>query len=163
ITFTLVNDGNQVIDPKIPSARIVVNGKPLPDSGLIFGNGPRDARFTALPPGDHLLFGYALGSHFKKPGVYRVHWEGEGFRSPEVVFRVLPKQGRGAAEKRGALTPDEAVAQAPQQPGKAVTVEFRVKDGGFPTGAGPRPLLLHWDGTLKGGGHFTAVVTDAAL
>jgi hypothetical protein len=90
VEFTLVNDGEVTIDPKIAESRIVVNGKELADSGLILGNGPRDARFTALPPGDHLQFGYALGDDFQEPGLYRVSWRGASFQSPEVVFRVLP-------------------------------------------------------------------------
>jgi hypothetical protein len=90
VEFTLVNDGETTVDPKVGASRIVVNGVELADSGLILGNGPRDARFSALPPGEHLRFGYALGDHFKEPGVYRVSWRGEDFRSPEVVFRVLP-------------------------------------------------------------------------
>ncbi|HKB38286.1 MAG TPA: sigma-70 family RNA polymerase sigma factor [Gemmataceae bacterium] len=101
INFALVNEGDRVIDPKLPSSRIVVNGKPLPDSGRIFGNGPRDARFEALPPGDSLQFSYALGKHFEKPAVYRVHWEGEGFRSAEIVFRVLPKRAKSAPPEVG--------------------------------------------------------------
>lgn len=68
----------------------MVNGEELADSGLVLGNGPRDARSAALPPGDHLSFGYALGDHFREPGIYRVSWRGANFRSPEVVFRVLP-------------------------------------------------------------------------
>jgi hypothetical protein len=91
VEFTLVNDGEATIDPKIGESRIVVNGEELADSGLILGNGPRDARFAALPPGEHLRFGYALGEHFKEPGIYRVSWRGANFRSPEVVFRVLAK------------------------------------------------------------------------
>jgi RNA polymerase sigma factor (sigma-70 family) len=163
LTFTLVNDGDKVIDPKITSSKIVVNGNALPDSAFIFGNGPRDARFAALPPGDYLLFGSGLGSRFKKPGVYRVYWEGNGFRSAEIVFRVLTKDGAGTTGKRNVLTPNEVVATDRRGLPRAFTVELRVKDGGFPSGAGPRPLLLHWDGTLKGGGHFTVVVTDKAL
>ena len=89
VEFTLVNDGGVTVDPKIGESRIVVNGEELADSGLILGNGPRDARFAALPPGDYLRFSYALGDHFKEPGVYRVSWRGADFRSPEVVFRVL--------------------------------------------------------------------------
>jgi RNA polymerase sigma factor (sigma-70 family) len=163
LTFSMVNDGDKVIDPKIAASKLIVNGKPLPDSAFIFGNGPRDDRFTALPPGDFLLFGYGLGSRFKKPGVYRVYWEGEGFRSPQVVFRILAKEGKGVSVEIKALTPDEAVARGKQAPTQAVTVELRVMDGGIPTGAGPRPLLLHWDGTLQGGGRFTVVVMDKAL
>ena len=92
IEFTLVNDGEAIIDPRIGESRIVVNGDELTDSGLKLGDGPRDARFAALPPGDHLRFGYVLGDHFKEPGVYRVSWRGANFRSPEVVFRVLPEK-----------------------------------------------------------------------
>jgi hypothetical protein len=90
LEFTLVNDGEATIDPKIAESRIVVNGQELADSGFILGNGPRDARFAALPPGDHLQFGYALGDYFKEPGLYRVSWRGTNFRSPEVAVRVLP-------------------------------------------------------------------------
>ena len=76
IEFTLVNDGDAVLDPKIGDSKIIINGKELADSGFILSNGPRDARFDALPPGDHLRFGYALGDHFLEPGVYRVSWRG---------------------------------------------------------------------------------------
>jgi hypothetical protein len=92
IEFTLVNDGEVTIDPKIVESRIVVQGKELADSALFLGNGPRDARFAALPPGEHLSFAYSLGDHFKEPGIYRVSWRGANFRSPEVVFRVLPNK-----------------------------------------------------------------------
>ena len=52
VEFTLVNDGDAPVDPKVGESRIVVDGVELADSGLILGNGPRDARFAALPPGD---------------------------------------------------------------------------------------------------------------
>jgi hypothetical protein len=94
IEFTVVNDGDRVVDPKIAESRIIINGEDLADSARILGAGPRDARYGALPPGDHLRFVYALGDYFKRPGVYRVSWRGEHFRSPEVVFRVLPRPGR---------------------------------------------------------------------
>jgi hypothetical protein len=91
VEFTLVNDGEATIDPKIGESRIVVQGKELAESGLILGNGPRDARFAALPPGQCLRFNSSLGDYFKEPGNYRVSWRGANFRSPEVVFRVLPE------------------------------------------------------------------------
>jgi RNA polymerase sigma factor (sigma-70 family) len=89
LTFGVTNNGDKVIDPQIAAAKILVNGKALADSGLILGNGPRDARATALPPGESVAFSYALGDYFTRPGRYRVSWQGEGFRSPEIVFRVL--------------------------------------------------------------------------
>src|SRR4051812_4594898 len=94
VEFTLVNDGEATVDPKLGESRIVVDGAELADSGLILGNGPRDARFTALRPGKQLRFGHALGDHFREPGIYRVSWRGAGFRSPEVVVRVLPDEAK---------------------------------------------------------------------
>jgi hypothetical protein len=92
INFALLNEGDRVVDPKIPGyPRLIVNGKEL-DLSSVPGVGPRDERFKALPPGDFLLFGYALGAHFDRAGVYKVYWQGEGFRSPEIVFRVLPRR-----------------------------------------------------------------------
>ena len=39
-------------------------------------------------------FDCLLGDQFKEPATYRVSWKGAGFRSSELVFRVLPKQSR---------------------------------------------------------------------
>ena len=90
IHFTLVNDGVKPIDPKIESSKIIINGEELENSALILGNGPRDARWNALPPGDMLEFTYALEDYFKKPGIYRVSWKGDNFEAPTIVFRVMP-------------------------------------------------------------------------
>jgi type II secretory pathway pseudopilin PulG len=94
IEFTLVNDGDKVIDPKIPESRIVINGKELGDSGLILRSVPREARSQALSPGATLQFDCPLGDHFKEPGIYRVSWRGAGFQSPEIVIRILPEETR---------------------------------------------------------------------
>ena len=92
IYFTVVNDGDTTINPEIGESEIIVNGKTWADSNLIFGNGPRDNRFEALPPKDYLLFGYALGERFNEPGIYRVSWKGKTFEAPEIVFRILPQK-----------------------------------------------------------------------
>jgi hypothetical protein len=94
IEFTLVNDGDQVIDAKIPESQIVINGKELSDSGLILSSVQKGARFRALPPGESLQFDRLLGDRFKEPGVCRVSWKGAGFRSPEIVLRILPEKAR---------------------------------------------------------------------
>lgn len=87
--FALANESDKVLDPKIPGyPRLIVNGEEL-DLTRIPGVGPRDGRFKALPPGDNLQFGMGAGQFFDKPGVYRVYWQGEDFRSNEVVFRVV--------------------------------------------------------------------------
>jgi hypothetical protein len=97
IHFYLVNDGDKVIDPKIRSSKLLINGKAFKGKGgsdwpYIAANGPRDGRWKALPPGDYLAFGYAFRDDFKEPGTYRVKWKGEGFEAPEVVFRVMPRK-----------------------------------------------------------------------
>jgi hypothetical protein len=94
IEFTLVNDGDTVIDPKIADSRIVINGKECTDSGLIFSSVEKGTRFKALSPGESLQFDCQLGDQFKEPGTYRTSWKGADFRSPEIVLRVLPEEAR---------------------------------------------------------------------
>jgi hypothetical protein len=90
VECTLVNDGDKVIDPKIPESHIVVNGKELSGSGLILSNAQKDARSRSLSPGESLQFDCLLGDHFKEPGSYHISWKGADFHSPEVVLRILP-------------------------------------------------------------------------
>jgi hypothetical protein len=94
IEFTLVNDGDKEIDPKIGDSRIVVNGKECSDSGLIFSSVQNGDRFKALSPEDSLQFSFPLADQFKEPGTYRISWNGAGFQSPEIVFRILPEEAR---------------------------------------------------------------------
>ena len=90
IYFTIVNEGNRTIDPQIESSKIIINGVELESSAFIFGNGIRDQRWRALPPGDSLEFTYALENYFKEPGIYRVSWRGKNFETPTIEFRVMP-------------------------------------------------------------------------
>ena len=94
IEFTLVNDGDKVIDPKIADSRIVINGKERTDSGLIFSGVEKGSRFKALSPGDSLQFSLSLVEQFREPGTYRISWKGAGFHSPEIVLRILPEGAR---------------------------------------------------------------------
>jgi RNA polymerase sigma factor (sigma-70 family) len=89
LSFALINESDKTLDPRIPGyPRLIVNGKEL-DLSSLPASGPRDERFKALPAGDNLQFGMGAGRFFDKPGVYKVYWQGEGFRSNEVVFRVV--------------------------------------------------------------------------
>ena len=58
---------------------------------MIFARVQKGARFDLLPPGDSLQFDCRLGDRFKEPGTHRVFWKGSGFRSPEIVLRILPE------------------------------------------------------------------------
>jgi hypothetical protein len=92
IEFTLVNDGDKVIDPKIAESRLIINGQELTDPGLDVGSAQKDVRIQALSPGGSVQFGIRLGDHFKEPGNYRVSWKGVGFQSPEIEIRILPEK-----------------------------------------------------------------------
>jgi alpha-beta hydrolase superfamily lysophospholipase len=90
IELTLVNDGAEVIDPKIAESWILINGQEVPDSGSILRGGLKDAEVKPLAPKGKLQFRVALKDCLKNPGTYRVSWRGTGFQAPEIVLRVLP-------------------------------------------------------------------------
>jgi len=91
VSFALVNDGGSIVDPKIGSSHLLINGVEPKDWSFVIGNGPRNEWFNALPPAQVLQFGYQLGPrYFLKPGVYTVRWEGDNFKSAELTFRVVP-------------------------------------------------------------------------
>jgi hypothetical protein len=92
IEFSLVNEGDKIIDPNIPESQIVINGKELTDSGSILSSVQKGGRFQALSPRESLQFDYLLGDQFKEPGTFRVSWRGSGFQSSEIVLRVLSNE-----------------------------------------------------------------------
>jgi hypothetical protein len=89
IVLTLVNDGDEAIDPKIAESHIVINGEELADSGLFIGTASNSVRLKALGPGDGLEFNCAPGELINRTGIYRISWKGAGFQSPEVVVRII--------------------------------------------------------------------------
>jgi hypothetical protein len=92
INFGVVNDGQSMVNPNVESSHLFINGVEPPDWSFVIHNGIRGSSFYALPPGQALRFGYLLGPrYFQKPGVYTVRWEGENFKSPELTFRVVPR------------------------------------------------------------------------
>ena len=86
--FTLINNGTAPFNPKLSESVLMIDGKALPQSGLILGNGPRDAHFESLPPGEKLQFVYGLGHYFSTPGKHQVYWEGKGFKSAPISINV---------------------------------------------------------------------------
>jgi hypothetical protein len=49
------------LDPVLDRSVLLVDGSPYTDWSLTLGNGPRDARWHALPAGQTLEFAYAMG------------------------------------------------------------------------------------------------------
>jgi hypothetical protein len=90
ISFALVNDSSESIKPALESSMLLVNGKESENWKLSIGQGIQPQYADLLPPGTHLVFGYAMGKEFAKPGIYRVQWKSASFETKEIVFRVLP-------------------------------------------------------------------------
>jgi hypothetical protein len=96
MTFGLVYDGDQIVNPGFYDSYLIVNGQPLwdehrrwtltQDGGLFSGSMMR------LPPGQAVGTLRQMDKYFKAPGIYRVSWKSTSFESPEVVFRVLPRK-----------------------------------------------------------------------
>jgi hypothetical protein len=92
IYFGVYNDGDLVVAPKVESSHLFINGVEQQDWSYVIGNGIRNELFSSLPPGETLEFTYLLGPrYFQKPGIYRVRWESDNFKSPDLTFRVVPR------------------------------------------------------------------------
>jgi hypothetical protein len=90
MNFGVYNDGPSPVHPKIGASHLYINGVEPKDWPIVINNGLRTPEFEALPSGHFLSFGYMLERYFQKPGIYKVRWEGDNFRSAELTFRVVP-------------------------------------------------------------------------
>lgn len=92
IYFAVYNDGHLAVSPQVESSHLFINGVEPQDWSFVIANGIRNELFSSLPPGQVLQFTYLLGPrYFLKPGIYTVRWQGEDFKSPELTFRVVPR------------------------------------------------------------------------
>ena len=94
VKFSLKNQGKVSVDPALTQTELVIDGKPFEQSAQLFGNGPRDARFTCLPAGDTIDFSYAIGYYFRQAGEHTLLWRGQGFEPVQIKFRVAPLVGQ---------------------------------------------------------------------
>ncbi|MBI5173991.1 MAG: hypothetical protein HY986_14005 [Candidatus Melainabacteria bacterium] len=94
VKFSLKNKGRVTVDPVLTQTELVIDGKPFEQSAQLFGNGPRDARFSSLPAGETIDFSYAIGYYFRKPGEHTLLWRGPGFEPVQLKFRVAPLSGQ---------------------------------------------------------------------
>ena len=88
--FGVFNGGTSTINPSVESSHLFINGVEPEDWRNVIINGLRTPQFNSLPPGEWLDFGMSLGRYFRRPGVYRVRWEGDNFKTAELTFRVVP-------------------------------------------------------------------------
>lgn len=86
ISFKLVNESNEIIDPKIESWQVLANGASFRRGARVPWTGPFPMNARALPPGGST--GYNQRPMDNKPGDYTLRWEGDDFMSPPVKLRV---------------------------------------------------------------------------
>ena len=94
LTLVLLNDSDAPINTVEESWQIVIDGKELKESDIIFGNGLRRVGgWGVLKPGESYQFGegLALSNYFPEEREYKVSWKGKGFQSSTIVVRITPK------------------------------------------------------------------------
>ena len=95
LTFILLNDSEAPINAVEGAWKIVIDGKELKDSDIIFGNGPGPVGgYGILKPGESYEFGKGLelSRYFPEEREYKVSWKGKGFQSSTITVRVTPKR-----------------------------------------------------------------------
>jgi len=95
LTFILLNDSDAPMNAVEGGWQMVIDGKELPDSGVIFGNGPGPVGgYGILKPGESYEFGKGLelSRYFPEEREYQVSWKGPGFQSSTITVAVTAKQ-----------------------------------------------------------------------
>ena len=92
LTLSATNTGGQVANPELHRAELQVNGQRSQVFGLAVGNGKREARWYALPPGETVSQTWSsLGeSLFPHPGEYALVLGHRGSQAKPVQVQVQP-------------------------------------------------------------------------
>jgi len=89
VRVRVANDGDRTVDLQLPSSTLTVDGEELQAWNLAIGNGARDARESALPPGDSIEAARVLGRWLvDEPGDHEVVIEVLGVRSEPAYVHV---------------------------------------------------------------------------
>lgn len=90
VGLAATNRGAATVDPQLHRTRLVVNDRDAPAWMLAVGNGRREAKWLALPPGETVTLTWtSLGeSLFPAPGEYVLTLRLDGASSPAVWVRV---------------------------------------------------------------------------
>jgi hypothetical protein len=85
----VLNSGVAEVDTRTHASVLLVDGEPAENWPLAIGNGIRDARELALPPGERIEFERRLpaSSVLRRQGSHELILMVEGFRSPAVTIQ----------------------------------------------------------------------------
>ncbi len=73
VGFEATNRGAAAVDPQLHDAVLTANGARVYAWDLAIQNGPRDASWTGLPPGQSIAMSWPLGeAMFEQPGTYEL-------------------------------------------------------------------------------------------
>jgi len=91
ISLTATNQGSEIVDPQLHKAKLLVNGKEAKVWTLAIGNGKREAKWFALPPGETVSMTWSsMGeSLFTRPGVYTLALRFDETRLAPIEVQVL--------------------------------------------------------------------------
>lgn len=91
ISLTATNQGRELIDPQLHRAKLLVNGKESKVWSLAVGNGKREAKWFALPPGETVSMTWSsMGeSLFTRPGVFTLALRSDDMQLAPIQVHVL--------------------------------------------------------------------------
>ena len=98
LSFILLNDSDTAMDAVDGGWVLVIDGAEVPDSGMIFGNGPEPVGgWGNLKPGESYEFGKGLSltQYFQHAGEYRISWKGKHFQSSTITIRLDSQRDSG--------------------------------------------------------------------
>ena len=92
IGIVATNLGNEVINPELHCVKLFINDKESRVWSLAIGNGKREAKWFALPPGDTVSMNWSSmgASFFPAPGEYTLILRLGNKETSPIVVRLLP-------------------------------------------------------------------------
>lgn len=92
LSVTATNEGAEAVDPQLHRAELRVNGERSSAFGLAIGNGKRDPRWFALPPGESVSMTWSSLGEALLPGVgqFTLRLALDDAEAEPVTVAVLP-------------------------------------------------------------------------
>ena len=96
ISLAAINQGREIIDPQLHRVKLLVNGKESKVWSLAISNGKREAKWSALPPGETVSMTWSsMGeSLLTGPGVFTLALRFADMQLAPIQVRVLVPPGQ---------------------------------------------------------------------